>query len=147
MGDFVDTEEIIAEPEETAHLFIANNGWYLLAGGIAVYYLYRNYAKELFPQQNNPAKPLSPEEVAAFLTKEEQRKLAVEKLQERYAKDALVREEKMKKLEEEKRKARMAELKRLEEAGASVGASSSGQRLGESSKKSFRPGSDQSIIR
>jgi len=123
MGDVV--EDIIAEPEEPS--FIANlfsslllipgivqaNGWYLLIAGALAYYVWSKRA----PSSSSPSYPsranLSPKELQDFQSKEEARRRYVEQLQEKYNQESAEQAEKDRIKEEEKRKARAAELEAL----------------------------------
>jgi len=148
MGEIIDgdgVEEIVAEPDDpgfiallssfflSVHTFVAANGWYILLGGGAAYYLWKTKINS--PAANRNA-PNSPEEVQAWQVKEEQRLKAIQKLQERYAADAEARAEKQKLMEEKKRKDRLAEIEALEKqaAGHTLGGNS------KSNNSSFRPG-------
>jgi len=152
MGDEFKVEELLAEEDEVGYItsvigavtgFIASYGWFLVAGGAAAYFLWQNYGPNQ-PSSSSQRKPLSPQEVNEFQSKEEARQRYVAKLQEKYEKEAEIRAEKVKQMEEEKRKARLAELEKLE-TGYKLGAANDssrvpGQGKGRSSKSgSLRP--------
>jgi len=137
-------EEIIAEPEEPGYFVsilktggevVSSNGWYIVAIAAISYYIYKNYfesnSSSLIQGQGRTLR--APEEVAAQTSKDEARRQAVLKLQQKYQKEAEERAEQLKKIEEKKKKERMEELERLE-------AIRGGKRLGDNqTKKSFRP--------
>jgi len=134
MGDIV--EEIIAEPEDgpgfiestlmQVHLFVTSYGWYILAAAGGLYYLWKNKINSAGEARYVPQ---TESEIAAFQAKEEARLKAVERLQKKYQQETEEKAEKMKKLDEQKKKARLEELIALDAKG--------GQSLG--SKKSLRP--------
>jgi hypothetical protein len=143
MGDVDDfVEDITAEPEEmgylasarlhldslfsAVHLFFTSNGWFILLGGIGLYYLWTTKISPWLARKQG-LKPKSPEEEDALHRKEEQRLQAIQRLQQKYQEDAAVRYEKLQELKEKKDRERREELDRLER---SLG----GQKLGESSK-------------
>jgi hypothetical protein len=145
MGDEVPIEEIMAEPEEPGFLptiiksgveIVSSNGWYIVGIAAITYYIYKNYiASNVSLRQGGQGRTLlAPEEVAAQTSKDEARRQAVLKLQQKYQKEAEERAEQLKKIEEKKKKERLEELDRLE-------AIRGGKRLGDApAKKSFKPG-------
>jgi len=145
MGDI--PEELLAEEEEvqgglvagifgTATGILSSYGWYILAAGAGGYYLWSNYSQQFLGTGNAGNRRLSSKEAQEFQSKEEARQKYVTRLQEQYEADAAARAEKQKQMDEEKRKARLAELEQLELKG--------GRRLETESKpkssaQSFRP--------
>lgn len=116
-------EDILAEPEEPgffstlAYLFertgsiIAGNGWFFLGGALAAYYVWTKYGDQFVP--HGSAKPVSQKDLKDFQYKEEQRLKHLAKLQEKYDKESAERAAQLQALEEEKKRARLAELEKL----------------------------------
>jgi len=140
MGSVGETvEEIIAEEEDPGYVeavigsvtaLISGYGWYILAGGAAAYYVWKNYGPKYTTTESGAAgaggkRALSAAEAADFQRKEEARQRYIAKIQEQYEKDAIVKAERVKQLDDEKRAARLAEVDRL--AGKEAG----GHKLGD----------------
>jgi len=139
MGDVV--EEIIAEPDELGYLaatfafvhhLVRSYGWYLILGLIGTYFLLRNRWRASAAID----RPKTPQEMESWKAKEEQRLKAIQRLQQKYEEDAAIKAEKQKLLEEQKQKARLAELEKLTK-------NSDGHKLGNGdgagTSKSLRP--------
>ncbi|CAG7834138.1 unnamed protein product [Allacma fusca] len=140
MGD-LPVEEIIAEPEEPTFFvsalkssidIVSSNGWYIVAIAAITYYIYKNYFENNSSLREGRTLQ-TPEDVASQNSKDEARRQAVLRLQQKYQKESEERAEQLRKIEEKKKKERLEELERLE-------AIRGGKRLGDSqTKKSFRP--------
>jgi len=140
MGDIV--EEIVAEPDEVGflekvflvvHYIVRAYGWYFLIAMISIYYIWRK--KWSIPNYRD-SRPQTQEEIESWQAKEEKRLQAIQRLQQKYQSEAESKAEQQKLLDEEKKKARLAELEALSKT-----AEGQGHRLGggDSSKKSLRP--------
>jgi len=140
MGDIV--EEIVAEPDEAGflekvflfvHYIVRAYGWYFLIAMISIYYMWR---KRWHIPNYRDSRPQTQEEIESWQAKEEKRLQAIQRLQQKYQSEAESKAEQQKLVEEEKKKARLAELEALNK-------SAEGHRLGgdrgDSSKKSLRP--------
>jgi len=145
MGDAVPVEEILAEPEDPGFIqgvlggilsTLTSNGWLIVGLGALTYYLYQRQFQGSSSSSGirlGSGRALqTPEEREAQQNRDQARREAVLKLQEKYRKEAEERAEKLKQLEEQKKKERLQELERLE-------AIRGGRRLGEDQRKSFRP--------
>jgi len=120
--DLMPIDEIMAEPDDPgffAYIFartgeiIAGNGWFILGGALAAYYVWKKYGQALLIDKSGSKPVMSDKELKDFQSKEERRLKALEKLQEKYEKEATERAAQLKALEDEKKQARLAELDRL----------------------------------
>jgi len=137
MGDIV--EEIVAEPDEVGflekvflvvHYIVRAYGWYFLIAMISIYYIWRK--KWSIPNYRD-SRPQTQEEIESWQAKEEKRLQAIQRLQQKYQSEAESKAEQQKLMDEEKKKARLAELEALNKTAE-------GHRLGgDTSKKSLRP--------